>query len=51
MNFIDFIILSIVLTTLVFIAYNNIFKKDNNVCSKCIYKRENCNCGNKEQNK
>ena len=49
MNFIDFIILSIVLTTLVFIAYNNIFKKDNNVCSKCIYKRENCNCGQKKE--
>lgn len=49
MNFIDFIILSIVLTTLSFIAYNNIFKKDKDVCSKCVYKRENCNCGMKKE--
>lgn len=49
MNFIDFIILLSVLTTLGFIAYKNIFKKDKDVCSKCIYKRENCNCGMKRE--
>lgn len=39
MNFIDFIILLSVLTTLGFIAYKNIFKQDKDVCSKCIYKK------------
>lgn len=48
MNFIDFIILVIVLGTLGAIAYFNFIKKDKDVCSKCAYKRENCNCGKKK---
>ena len=48
MNFIDFIILAIILGILGMVAYNNFIKKDKDVCSKCVYKRDNCNCGNKK---
>jgi len=51
MNFIDFIILAIVLVTLGLISYNNFIKKDKDVCSKCKYRRDNCDCGNKKQKK
>jgi len=51
MNFIDFIILAIVLVTLGLIAYFNFIKKDKDVCSKCKYRRDNCDCGNKKQKK
>ena len=44
MNFIDFIILVIVLGTLALIAYYNFIKKDKDICSKCAYRREKCNC-------
>ena len=48
MNFIDFIILAIVLVTLGLIAYHNFIKKDKDVCSKCAYRRDNCDCGKKK---
>ena len=48
MNFIDFIILAIVLVTLGLIAYFNFIKKDKDVCSKCAYRRDNCDCGKKK---
>ncbi|MGN1271384.1 MAG: hypothetical protein ACI4UX_05430 [Clostridia bacterium] len=51
MNFIDFIILVLVLGTLCTIAYFNFIKKDKDVCSKCPYKRENCNCGKNSLNR
>ena len=31
------------------IAYFNFIKKDKDVCSKCVYKREGCNCNNKNK--
>ncbi len=49
MNFVDFIILAVVLGALGIIAYFNFIKKDKDVCSKCAYKREGCNCGKKKQ--
>ena len=49
MNSIDFIILAIVLVALGLIAYHNFIKKDKDVCSKCAYRRENCDCGKKKQ--
>lgn len=48
MNFVDFIILAVVLGALGIIAYFNFIKKDKDVCSKCVYKREGCNCGKKK---
>ena len=48
MNFVDFIILAVVLGALGVIAYFNFIKKDKDVCSKCVYKREGCNCGKKK---
>lgn len=45
MNFIDFVILIIVLGTLGLIAYFNFIKKDKDACSRCAYKRQNCDCG------
>ena len=35
MNFVDFIILAVVLGALGIIAYFNFIKKDKDVCSKC----------------
>jgi len=49
MNLIDFVILAVVLVILGLIAYFNFIKKDKDVCSKCTYKRENCDCGKKKQ--
>ena len=49
MNFIDFIILVIVLGTLALIAYFNFIKKDKDACSKCAYKRENYDCRKKNE--
>ena len=49
MNFIDFIILAIVIVVLGLIIYFNFIKKDKDVCSKCAYRRDNCNCGKKKQ--
>ena len=48
MNFVDFIILAVVLGALGIIAYFNFIKKDKDVCSKCVYKRVGCNCGKKK---
>ena len=48
MNFIDFIILAIVLVALGLIAYYNFIKKDKYVCSKCAYRKENCDCRKKK---
>ena len=45
----DFIILAVVLGALGIIAYFNFIKKDKDVCSKCAYKREGCNCNNKNK--
>ena len=42
MNFIDFVILIIVLVLLGLIVYFNFIKKDKDVCSRCPYKRQNC---------
>ena len=47
MNFIDIIILVVVIGLLGAIAYFNFLKKDKDVCAKCAYKRENCDCGKK----
>ncbi len=47
MNFIDFVILIIVLVLLGLIVYFNFIKKDDDICSRCPYKRPDCNCGNK----
>lgn len=44
MNFIDFVILILVLSILGLIAYFNFIKKDKDVCSKCPYKGQNCDC-------
>ena len=49
MNFIDLIILGVVLIALGLIAYFNFIKKDKDVCSKCAYRRDNCDCGKKKQ--
>jgi len=49
MNFIDFIILSIVLAVLSLIVYFNFIKKDKDICSKCAYRRDDCDCRNKKQ--
>ena len=49
MNFIDLIILVVVLGTLGYIAYFNFVKKDKDMCRSCPYKKDNCNCGNKKQ--
>lgn len=48
MNFIDLIILVIVLGSLGAIAYFNFIKKDKDVCRSCPYKKDNCNCGKKK---
>ena len=48
MDSIDFIILAIVLITLGLIVYFNFIKKDKDICSKCAYRRENCDCGKKK---
>lgn len=48
MNFIDLIILVIVLGSLGVIAYFNFIKKDKDVCRGCPYKKDNCNCGKKK---
>ena len=48
MNFIDFIILAIVLAVLGLITYHNFIKKDKDVCSKCAYRKDNCNCGKRK---
>lgn len=47
MNFIDMLILLIVLGTLILIAYFNFIKKDKDECRNCPYKKENCDCGKK----
>lgn len=47
MNFIDFIILTIVLSALGLIAYFNFIKRDKDMCLRCPYKRANCNCRKK----
>ncbi len=49
MNFVDFIILAVVMGVLGIIAYFNFIKKDKDVCSKCAYKRKGCNCNNKNK--
>ncbi len=49
MNFIDLIILVVVLGTLGAIAYFNFIKKDRDACRSCPYKKDNCDCGKKEQ--
>lgn len=43
-KFIDFIILIIVMGILIKIAYSSFIKKDKDICSRCPYKRPNCNC-------
>lgn len=48
MNFIDLLILVIVLGVLGSIAYFNFIKKDKDMCRSCPYKKDNCNCGNKK---
>lgn len=51
MNLIDFIILIIVLVVLGLIAYFSFIKKDKDICAKCPYKKDNCDCGKKNNNK
>lgn len=48
MNFVDFIILVLVLGALGYIAYFNFVKKDNNECKRCPYKKDDCDCGKKK---
>ena len=48
MNFIDLLILAVVLGALGAIAYFNFIKRDRDVCRSCQYKKDNCNCGNKK---
>lgn len=47
MNFIDFIILTIVVIVLGLISYSSFIKKYKDICSKCKYKKANCNCARK----
>lgn len=48
MNFVDFVILIIVIGALGAIAYSNFIKKDKDVCTRCPYKEDNCDCGKKK---
>ncbi len=48
MNFIDLIILIIILGILGAIIYFNFIKKEKDVCLRCAYKKTYCNCNNKE---
>ncbi len=47
MNFIDIIILILVLGALGLIAYFNFIKKDKDTCKRCPYKKQDCDCGKK----
>lgn len=47
LNIVDMIILLVILVVLGLIIYFSFIKRKGDVCTKCPYKKEDCNCNKK----